>query len=93
MVKEARLFNDPCEYKQVAFEEVIAFFSQKKTKTSLKEFEDSFRNLFTESKNEDDYWGTFFQNDNDNSIQNHFGSSYKTKLDEFKAKCLVKEQE
>ena len=81
-------------YKQLAFDIVIEHFSKKEKKPSIQEYEDAYGKLFCLEEpesdvqsNEDDYWDymsdMYYRN-----LQEYFGDSFNSKLEEFKTKCF-----
>lgn len=87
------------EYKQVAYDAVINHFALKNDKPTFEQYKDAFGKLFIKevpifdiSDDEDDYWD-YVNDAYENKMQEYFGSSYKknNKLEEFKIKCFVKE--
>lgn len=81
-------------YKQVAFDTVIEHFSKKENKPVVKEYEDAYGKLFRTEKpqfdnplDEDAYWD-YMSDRYYRNLQEYFGDSYNSKLEEFKTKCF-----
>ena len=102
-VKDKMIVENWCEYKQVAFDAVIAHFSKKEIKPTLAEYNEAYGKMFEEKvpdfdnpQDEFNYW-EYRGEEFDHKMQEYFGSLYDDKqnspLDEFKVKCFVKEKQ
>lgn len=98
-VKDAMATENYCEYKQVAFDVVIAHFAAKEEKPTSEAYEHALGTMFSvvtpasdDSADEDAYWD-YAGEAYDNKMQEYFGSDYDKKnggkLAEFKDRCFV----
>ena len=101
-VKDVMATENYCEYKQVAFDAIITYFSAKKVKPTLEQYEKAMGDMFKVDTPEFDdpndeyaYWDYAAEN-YDNKMQEYFGSNYDRKesnpLREFKEKCFVERE-
>lgn len=92
---EMHINVDDCTYQQIAYDIIIEHFAKKKSKPSLKEYEDALGALFHEETpkfrnniEEQEYYDHLADR-YDYKMRGHYGDSYKRHLDEFKQQCFV----
>ena len=85
-----------CKYKQIVFDIVINHFEVKRKKPSQNEYDEVIRGLFQEEVpkfdniEEECSYLAYMSEEHEQKMQAYFGSSYKSKLEEFKSKCFEK---
>lgn len=89
-------YDNSCEYKQVAFDAVIEHFADKETKPSFEEYRKAYSKLFNQeipsfsSAEEENDWWAYVNEFIEHNMEEHYGSSYANKLEEFRKRCFVK---
>lgn len=84
-------------YKQLAFNTVIDYFSQKEAKPTLREYENLYDLLFSQTTpvftdpiEEEAYWD-YMEETVEYKMKETYGDSYERDLEEFKNRCFVVE--
>ena len=86
--------NLGCNYKQIVFDIIINHFQDKRIKPSVNEYDEAIRALFREevpkfdNYEEECSYLAYMSEEHEQKMQAYFGSSYKSKLKEFKSKCF-----
>ena len=95
---DSMLYDNCCSYSQVAFDTIIVHFSQKEIKPSMAQYHEAYNTLFntntpnfTTAEEENDWWA-YYNEFAEHQLEEHFGSSYTDKLEEFRTKCFCCQQ-
>lgn len=88
------LYDNCCYYKQTAFDTVIEHFAKKDIKPTMEQYHKAYNTLFntetptfTTAEEENDWW-MYYHEFTEHQLEEHFGSSYTNKLEEFRTKCF-----
>lgn len=95
LITDSILYDNCCEYRQVAFDVVIEHFAGKESKPTMEQYDEAYDTLFgTETPSfataeEEDEWRLYNYEFTEHQMAGHFGSQHTDKLEEFRKRCFV----